>query len=87
MNRVLAFLVASSLLLAPMAARAEIQSSGPEVWPGKIMVGVRPLGVQLQFNNAWVGPNGYGYAYGAGDWASFKFASALARSARACCHC
>jgi len=43
----LATLIVLSVLLAAGAARAEIQKSGPEVWPGKVMLGVRPLGFAL----------------------------------------
>jgi hypothetical protein len=45
----LATLVVLSLALGG-TARAEIQKSGPEVWPGKIMLGVRPAGGGLVFD-------------------------------------
>ena len=40
-------LFALSVLLMSSAARAEIQKTGPEVWPGKVMLGARPAGVGL----------------------------------------
>ncbi len=43
----LATLIALSVLLGAGVAHAETQKSGPEVWPGKVMLGVRPLGVDL----------------------------------------
>jgi hypothetical protein len=54
----------SSLLLAaavaaaaaPSTARAaEIQKSGKQVWPGKLMLGVQPLGFNVTFANPTVG--------------------------------
>jgi hypothetical protein len=49
MNRARALLVV--LLLAPsLAHAAEVQKSGPEVWPGKFQVGFHPLGWQTGFN-------------------------------------
>ncbi len=74
MNRIAALLVFSILMAAPSYSRAEIQKSGPEAWPGKVMLGVRPLGVQLQFNDAWVGNYPAGYRYALGDRALYKMA-------------
>ena len=74
MSRLVALVLAAALVTAPVIAHAEIQKDGPEMWPGKVMVGVRPLGVQLQFSDAWVGANGTGFVYGVGDRALFKLA-------------
>ncbi len=74
MSRIHTFLAAALLLALPMTAHAEIQTSGPETFPGKVMIGARPLGVQLQFNDAWVGANGTGYVYGVSDRMLYKFA-------------
>lgn len=46
---VVAILVA--LAITPAAARAEIQKSGSQSWPGKVMLGVHPIGVQAWFSN------------------------------------
>ncbi len=75
MKNLVSTVVVTLLLLSfGTAARAEIQTSGPQLWPGKIMVGVRPFGAQLLFNDAYVGRNGRGYVYGVGDRVLFKLA-------------
>src|SRR5688572_743557 len=65
----LATLVVVSLSLAG-SAHAEIQKSGPEVWPGKVMLGVRPAGVGLVFDAGGGGPGrgtpGFGAYYKVG---------------------
>src|SRR5262245_33211698 len=38
------------MLLLGGAARAEIQKSGPQKWPGKLQLTVHPLGGQIGFN-------------------------------------
>lgn len=58
----LATLVFLSFLLVGGTASAEIQKSGPEVWPGKLMLGVRPIGGGLVFGG---GP-GFGGVYKVG---------------------
>jgi hypothetical protein len=45
----LATLIVLSVFCAAGDARAEMQKSGPEVWPGKVMLGVRPIGFGLTF--------------------------------------
>jgi hypothetical protein len=40
-----------AMLLVSSVARADIQTKGPEEWPGKIMFSARPLGVQVNFNS------------------------------------
>jgi len=55
----LSLLLALPLVLASSLAQAEIQKNVPQTWPGKIMVGVRPLGAQLSFTDTgW--NNGFG---------------------------
>jgi hypothetical protein len=56
MMRPLAVLALTCALAAP--ARAQIQTSGPEVWPGKLQVGVHPIGGQYGFNDNRE-PSGY----------------------------
>jgi hypothetical protein len=46
---ILAVLVA--LAVAPTGARAQIQKSGSQNWPGKVMLGVHPMGVQAWFTD------------------------------------
>lgn len=44
-------------------ARAEIQKDGPQVWPGKVVIGVDPLGVQVGFSDHYyAGGAAAGYA-------------------------
>jgi hypothetical protein len=62
------------LATLPAIAHAEVQKSGPETWPGKVMIGVRPLGLQLQFNQAWFLNTPPAYVYGVTDWALYKAA-------------
>jgi len=40
-----------ALAITPVAARAQIQKSGSQSWPGKVMLGVHPIGVQAWFAN------------------------------------
>jgi hypothetical protein len=47
-----------ALVAAPVAGRAEIQKSGKQVFPGKLMVGFHPLGFQVGFVS---GAGGFGY--------------------------
>ena len=47
-------------------ARADIQKDGPQVWPGKINIGVDPLGVGVNFESAY---NGLGSVAG---YAAYK---------------
>lgn len=65
----ISILVVLSLFFAARA-NAEIQKSGPEVWPGKLMVGVRPLGMQLSFSD--YGAPVPGIIYGIGDRVIYK---------------
>jgi hypothetical protein len=60
--------------MLPSLAHAEIQKSGPEEWPGKVMIGVRPLGMQLQFNQAWTVNTNLLYTYGITDYFLYKAA-------------
>jgi hypothetical protein len=60
------------LATLPAVARAEVQKNVPETWPGKVMIGVRPLGLQLQFNQAWTVNTPPFYVYGITDWAMYK---------------
>lgn len=66
-------LVVVALVLAFSAnAHAQIQKDGPQVWPGKIMIGARPLGVAVNFSgSAWGGLNGNAVAVG--DLVMYKF--------------
>jgi hypothetical protein len=51
-----ALLLLVVLAIAPRTSRAaEIQKSGPEVFPGKFAVGVYPLGVQVAFDGRSTG--------------------------------
>jgi len=40
-----------AMLLVSGVAHADIQTKGPEEWPGNITFSARPLGVQLNFNS------------------------------------
>jgi hypothetical protein len=42
-------MVVLALTVAAAPARGEIQKSGPQVWPGKLQVGVHPFGGQFGF--------------------------------------
>ncbi len=68
----LAVILVTSLggMALPGVAQAEpIQKDGPEAWPGKVMIGVAPLGVSADFTNHYNGYIGY-----AGDgYGSYKF--------------
>jgi hypothetical protein len=72
--RKIIFATIVALLAISHTARAEIQTSGPETFPGKLMFGVKPLGVELLFNDAWVGRYGTGYVYTVGDRTLYKLA-------------
>jgi hypothetical protein len=56
MMRPLAVLALTCALAAP--ARAQIQTSGPQAWPGKLQVGVHPIGGQYGFSTDRE-PSGY----------------------------
>jgi hypothetical protein len=43
------------MLLVSGVARADIQTKGPEEWPGNITFSARPLGVQLNFTSVAAG--------------------------------
>jgi hypothetical protein len=60
--RLTAVVVALTASLAASPARAEIQKDGPEAWPGKIMLGVDPLGVQANFEDTYGGLGAAGFA-------------------------
>ncbi len=45
----------SIVLSSSLAFAAEVQKSGPQVWPGKIQVGFHPLGGQISWNTSSVG--------------------------------
>lgn len=65
-------LVLALLLGFAGSAHAQIQKDGPQVWPGKIMIGARPLGVAVNFSgSAWGGLNGNALAVG--DLVMYKF--------------
>ncbi len=49
--------LAVAMLAAAAPARAQIQTKGPEVFPGKLQVGFDPIGVQAGFLNR--APSGY----------------------------
>lgn len=51
----LAALIAALAFFGSSRASAEIQKSGPEVWPGKIQVGFHPIGGQVAWNLNSVG--------------------------------
>jgi hypothetical protein len=61
-----AALVVLTASLVAGNARAEIQKDGPEAWPGRVMIGVDPLGVQANFDQLYGGSPYSGYA-------SYKF--------------
>ncbi len=44
-----------AMLLVSGVARADIQTKGPEEWPGNITFSARPLGVQLNFTSVAAG--------------------------------
>ena len=71
-------LICLCLLVLPSLAHAEIQKNGPEEWPGKVMIGVRPLGAQLQFNQAWTLNTNPLYRYGVTDYFMYKAAIDIA---------
>jgi hypothetical protein len=62
------------LATLPAVAHADVQKNVPETWPGKVMIGLRPLGLQLQFNRAWTVNTPPFYTYGVTDWALYKAA-------------
>jgi hypothetical protein len=55
--RPIAVLTVAAALFAAAPARAQVQTKGPEVFPGKIQLGVQPLGFQVGFGNR--SPSGY----------------------------
>jgi hypothetical protein len=55
--RQIAVLTVAAALFAAAPAHAQVQTKGPEVFPGKIQLGVQPLGVQIGFGNR--SPGGY----------------------------
>jgi len=63
-------LIVLLLLSVSRVDAAEIQKAGSEEWPGKIMVGVRPLGMQLGFSE--YGAPLPGITYGIGDRVVYK---------------
>ena len=56
-----ALLVVLASALFASTAMAEIQKEGSEVWPGKVQIGVHPLGGQIGFNGNSV--SGYKLAF------------------------
>ena len=63
------FLGLGAMTLSGTAHAEPIQKDGPEAWPGKVMIGVAPIGVSADFNNYYHGYIGY-----AGDgYGSYKF--------------
>ena len=67
----LAVILVTTLGGATLAQAEPIQKDGPEAWPGKVMIGVAPIGVSADFTNHY---NGYGYIGYAGDgYAAYKF--------------
>ncbi len=57
MIRSIAVLTMAAALLAATPARAQIQTHGPEVFPGKLQIGFNPIGFQTGFNGN--SPSGY----------------------------
>ncbi len=57
------WMVLSSLLLAAPRAGAEIQKTGRQVFPGKMVLTLHPAGVQVGFINGGGGPTSGGVAY------------------------
>jgi len=55
--RHLVVLTMAAALLAASPARAEVQTKGPQVFPGKLQIGVHPIGWQQGFNDFT--PSGY----------------------------
>jgi hypothetical protein len=55
--RALAITLAAVALLASTPASAQVQSKGPELFPGKLQVGVTIIGFQAGFEN--LSPSGY----------------------------
>ena len=58
MKRLSLALALPLLLASTPFAHAEIQKNVPQTWPGKIMIGVRPLGAQLSFTDTGFGGTG-----------------------------
>jgi hypothetical protein len=52
MRRACGLLAAAALLLASRGAAA---AAGPETWPGKLQLGLKPLGTQIVFSSPYAG--------------------------------
>lgn len=57
MIRSIAVLTVAATLLAAAPARAQIQTKGPELFPGKLQIGFNPVGIQAGLVNQ--APGGY----------------------------
>ena len=57
MIRSIAVLTMAAALLAAAPAHAQVQTKGPEIFPGKLQVGFHPIGFQTGFNGN--SPSGY----------------------------
>jgi hypothetical protein len=55
--RSIAVLTMAAALFAATPARAQVQTKGPEIFPGKLQIGFHPIGFQTGFNGN--SPSGY----------------------------